>query len=233
MDSVECIIAGGGAIGLAIARSLTLRGQEVLVIERNDDFGLETSGRNSEVIHAGLYYPQGSLKARFCREGREMLADYLRSNALPHRICGKLIVASSTEQQEMLAGIEAKACGNGVTSLERLDRDRIHELEPELTCEGGLFSPNTGIFDSRAYMRALLADIEARGGSIVHRTTVLSVRSEHDGFVVETSDADGERYTLGCATFINAAGLWASELSSRIEVPTSWQAPRTGYARGT
>lgn len=232
MDSVECVIAGGGAIGLAIARALALRGHEVLVIERNADFGLETSGRNSEVIHAGIYYSPGSLKARLCRQGRDMLVNYLIRSDVPHRICGKLIVAGSSEQDGKLAAIEANAVANDVTSLRRLSRDQIRELEPELVCESGLFSPGTGIFDSRAYMGALLADTEAQGGSIVFHTTVLAVRAGQNGYIVETSGEGGEHYSFSCAAFINAAGLRASELGNRIEAPTAWQAPETRFARG-
>ena len=233
MDRVECIIAGGGAIGLAVGRALALRGHGVLVIERNGDFGLETSSRNSEVIHAGIYYRPGSLKARLCREGRQMLVDYLARKTVPHSICGKLIVATSKEQMAGVADIEANARANGVTSLQRVNRERAFELEPELACSGGLFSPETGIFDSRAYMLALLADIEVAGGSIAFHTSVVSVRAEQGGYVVETSDARGERYALGCTAFVNAAGLWASELGKHIEVQTSWTAPDTRYARGT
>lgn len=233
MERVECIIAGGGAIGLAIGRALALRSHEVLILERNHDFGLETSGRNSEVIHAGIYYPPESLKARFCREGREMLLDYLTKNSVQHSICGKLIVATASEQLAKLADIKANARANGVTSIETLERDAVLELEPELTCAGGLLSPGTGIFDSRAYMRALLTDIEAQGGSVAFHTEILSVRSGRDGYIVETSDANGEGYTLGSSIFVNAAGLRASELGKRIAVPTAWQAPETRFARGT
>lgn len=233
METIDCIIAGGGAIGLAVARALALRGRDVLVIERNGDFGLETSGRNSEVIHAGIYYPPGSLKAGLCRQGRDMLVDYLAGKGVPHRICGKLIVAASSGDMGRLAEIEAKARANGVTSLQRIGRDHALELEPELACFGALFSPRTGIFDSRAYMQALLADIEALGGSLVLRTTVLSVRAGQSGHIVETVDESGERYTLGCTAFINAAGLRASELGSRIETAAAWKVPATRYARGT
>jgi L-2-hydroxyglutarate oxidase LhgO len=233
LDTAECIIAGGGAIGLAIARALALRGREVLVIERNGDFGLETSGRNSEVIHAGIYYRPDSLKARLCREGHAMLLDYLAANDVPHEICGKLIVATTTSQFPRLAGIEANARDNGVTSLERLDRVSVEQMEPDLACVGGLLSPRTGIFDSRAYMRALLNDIEAENGSIAFRTSVLSVRAYGDGYVVETADADGRRYALRSACFVNAAGLQASELARHIEVRSGWTAPQTKFARGT
>jgi L-2-hydroxyglutarate oxidase LhgO len=185
------------------------------------------------VIHAGLYYPPGSLKARLCREGREMLVDYLSSKAIPHRICGKLIVATSAEQEWKLGNIEANARANGVASLQRLDRQGALDLEPELTCTAGLFSPRTGIFDGRAYMQALLADIEAGGGSIAYRTEVISVGGKGDNFIVETADESGERYALACAAFINAAGLRASELGARIDVSTGWQVPETRFARGT
>lgn len=232
MDRVECIVAGAGAIGLAVARALALRGHEVLVLERNDDFGLETSGRNSEVIHAGIYYPPGSLKAQLCREGREMLLDYLGANNVPHRICGKLIVATAPEQLPKLAYIAANARACGVTSLETLGQGDILEMEPELACAGGLLSPGTGIFDSRAYMRALIADIETGGGSVVYQTEIISVRADRQGYVVETTDANSEHYALGCSAFINAAGLRASELASRIDAGSHWRAPETRFARG-
>lgn len=233
METVECIIAGGGAIGLAIARALALRGREVLVIERNDDFGLETSGRNSEVIHAGIYYKPGSLKARLCRPGHDMLIDYLAARGVPHAICGKLIVATATSQLPKLAEIEANARANGVTSLERLDRAYVEQMEPELASVGGLLSPRTGIFDSRAYMRALIADIEAESGAIVFRTSVLSVRADGDGYRVETTGDDGGHYALHAACFVNAAGLWASELAAHVETRSGWTPPQTTYARGT
>jgi L-2-hydroxyglutarate oxidase LhgO len=233
LDKVECIIAGAGAIGLAVARALALRGREVLVIERNDDFGLETSGRNSEVIHAGIYYPHGSLKARFCREGRAMLLDYLAAKTIPHRICGKLIVATAPAQLAKLVEIEANARANGVLALETLDRSTILDMEPELASAGGLLSPGTGIFDSRAYMHALIGDIEAHAGSVAYQTEILSVRTKADGYVVETTDAIGERYALACDAFVNAAGLGASDLARRIEDESSWRPPETHFARGT
>lgn len=233
METIDCIIAGGGAVGLAIARVLALRGREVLVIEQNGDFGLETSGRNSEVIHAGIYYRPGSLKARLCREGHDMLLDYLALKDIPHGICGKLIVATATSQLPRLAEIEANARDNGVTSLERLDRLSVEQMEPELACVGGLLSPQTGIFDSRAYMRSLLADIEAENGSIAFRTSVLSVRTYGDGYIVETADGEGRRYVVRSAYFFNAAGLRASDLASHSEVRSGWAAPPTRFARGT
>jgi L-2-hydroxyglutarate oxidase LhgO len=233
MDSVDCIIAGGGVIGLAIARALALRGREVLVIERKGDFGLETSGRNSEVIHAGIYYPPGSLKAALCCAGRAMLVDYLERNALPYRICGKLIVATTQGQAARLSAIEANARANGVSSLEHLDRDQIADLEPEIVGDAGLFSPQTGIFDSRAYLRSLLADVMAGGGSIAFNTTVSAVRLLADGYAVETMDAGGAPFALRCSAFINAAGLGASALARAIGGNLRWQVPVTRYARGT
>lgn len=232
METIDCIIAGAGAVGLAIGRALVLAGREVLVIERNGDVGLETSSRSSEVIHAGLYYAPGSLKARLCREGRDLLVDYLASRHVDHRICGKLIVAATEQQEERLAQIEANALANGVTSLERLDRAAVLEREPELARTSGLFSPQTGIFDSRGYVQALRADMDAGGGTMALRTRVNAVRPQAKGFVVETIDENGQPFAIGCRTFINAAGLYASRLAATIEGVT-WKHPETRYARGS
>ena len=165
MDAVECVVIGAGVVGLAIARELATAGREVLVLERHASIGMETSSRNSEVIHAGLHYPQGSLKARTCVRGRELLYAYCESNGVPHSRCGKLIVATSTAQLGDLGRIlEAGLC-NGVDDLVEINRDEARDLEPELTCVGALVSPSTGIVDSHALMLSLLGDAE-NGGAI-------------------------------------------------------------------
>jgi L-2-hydroxyglutarate oxidase LhgO len=233
LERVECVVAGAGAIGLAIGRALALSGRDVLIIERNDDFGLETSGRNSEVIHAGIYYTEGSLKARFCRAGKTKLIDYLSQNALPFQLCGKLIVAATPEQTRKLAEIEANACSNGVLTLERLDRARIQDMEPELVAEGGLFSPETGIFDSRSYMRSLVGDIEAARGAIAFQTEISRVEPVSGGYTVHTVDNNGEPFALNSAAFINATGLGASRVGKTLNQANSWAVPETKFARGT
>jgi L-2-hydroxyglutarate oxidase LhgO len=231
-NHVDCVIAGAGVIGLAIARELAMRRREVLVIERNSDFGLETSGRNSEVIHAGIYYQPGSLKARLCREGHDLLVAYLRDRKVEHRICGKLIVAASAAQQDKLDEILLRARSNGVNTLERISRPEVLALEPELNCESGLLSPASGILDSRGYMQALLSDIEAGGGALALQTETVSVRLSSKGHRVETEDATGERFALTCNVFVNAAGLHATRLAQRTETATAWVPPVTRFARG-
>ena len=233
MEKVGAIVAGGGVIGLAVARALALAGHEVLVLERNGDLGLETSGRNSEVIHAGIYYPEGSLKARLCRRGRALLIDYLTANRLPFDLCGKLIVASTEAQSQALDGIARRAEANGVTSLRRLERDAVLALEPELSAMAALQSPETGIFDSRAYLLSLAGDLAAEGGAIALGTEVVGVQPAGEDYVVETVDADGAAYALATRVFVNAAGLGASALGARIETPRPWAMPETRFARGT
>ena len=233
MERVECIVAGAGAVGLAVGRALALSGRDVLIIERNGDFGLETSGRNSDVIHAGIYYPAGSLKARFCRTGRAMLLDYLSRNALPHQLCGKLIVAANADQTEKLIEIEAKARANGVSTLQRLGRGQIHDLEPELTADNGLLSPDTGIFDSRSYLRSLKGDIENAGGSLVFKTEIIRLATSPDGYLVQTTDHKGDLYSISCKVFINAAGLGASVLGKTMDLQRGWMVPEIRFARGT
>ena len=150
LEEVECIVAGAGVVGLAVARALALAGREVLILDKAESFGTETSARNSEVIHAGIYYPHGSLMARFCVEGRRALYAYLGERGLPHRRCGKLIVATDAAELEKLAGIRARAAVNGVEDMELLSAAEAQALEPALACTGALLSPSTGIIASPA-----------------------------------------------------------------------------------
>jgi len=163
MDCVDCVVIGAGVVGLAVARALALQGREVLVLETAGAIGTGTSSRNSEVIHAGIYYPHGSLKARLCLRGRQMLYDYCVARGVPHRRCGKLIVATSQAQVAQLQSIKDKAAANGVTDLVLLSRDEARALEPALECVAALHSPGTGIVDSHALMLALQGDLENAG----------------------------------------------------------------------
>ncbi|APX25153.1 MAG: FAD-dependent oxidoreductase [Rhodobacteraceae bacterium] len=233
MDKVDCIIAGAGVVGLAIARALAARGVEVLLIEPESAFGTGTSSRNSEVIHAGLYYPKDSLKARLCVRGREMLYAYAEAQGVPHKRCGKLIVATSDAQGDALAGIRDRACANGVTDLRLLDAAEAQEMEPALACTGALYSPSTGIVDSHALMLSLLGEAENAGALLSLGSAVRGVSLTAEGFVVSTEDlASGERFDLGCDRFINAAGLHASEIAATIEGLDPAHVPQTRYARG-
>src|SRR3970040_309388 len=158
MDRVECVVVGAGVVGLAIARALALAGREVVILEAEDAIGTHTSSRNSEVIHAGIYYAPGSLKARACVAGRERLYAYCAERGVPHRRCGKLIVASNAAQLPELEAILARAHANGVADVTRIGAHEAHALEPELSCVDALYSPSTGIIDSHALMLACLGD---------------------------------------------------------------------------
>jgi L-2-hydroxyglutarate oxidase LhgO len=195
---VDCIVIGAGVVGLAIARALTLAGRETLILERADTFGSETSSRNSEVIHAGIYYPKGSLMARACVAGREALYVYARERGVPFKRLGKLIVAADAAEAAMLSGIRARARDNGVADIVELSRSETRALEPELACVAALLSPSTGIIDSHAYMLALLGDAESGGATLVCRAPVETARVVDDGFHVDVGGADPMR--IACAT---------------------------------
>src|SRR5437763_9618577 len=176
VDGVEAVVIGAGVIGLAVARALALAGQEVIVLERAYTIGFETSSRNSEVIHGGLYYPAGSLKARSCLEGRERLYAYCREHHVPHAQLGKLIVATGEEEIAGVEKIDAAARANGVTNLEWLSAAEARRLEPELNCVAALLSPSTGIIDSHALMLAYQGEAEDAGAVVAFRAPVLSGR---------------------------------------------------------
>ncbi|HSS15315.1 MAG TPA: NAD(P)/FAD-dependent oxidoreductase [Rhizomicrobium sp.] len=206
----EAVVIGAGAVGLAVARQLALSGLDTLVLEKNTHIGMETSARNSEVIHAGIYYPQGSLKARLCVEGKRLLYDFCAAHGVPHKRLGKLIVGQGGQQRQ-LAALAQTAADNGVEDLRPLAKREIAVLEPNIRAEECLFSPSTGIIDSHQYMLALLGDMTlVRGASVTH------IRREADGWALAVSSTD-EDIALRARLVVNAAGLWAQSLASRIE----------------
>lgn len=222
------VIAGAGVIGLAVARALAASGREVWVLEAADTFGTGTSSRNSEVIHAGIYYPRGSLKATLCVEGRDQLYEYCETHGVPHRRCGKLIVATSESQLAELERIQAAARANGV-QLERLSAAEAQAMEPKLRCVGALHSPFTGIIDSHAYMLALLGDAEHHGATLVCQTRVIAGRLDSQGIVLSV---EGQSGTLRARLLVNCAGLHAPELAARIEGFPAAHVPRAFFAKG-
>ncbi len=230
MDRVGCIVIGAGVVGLAIARALALRGIEVVLAEREGAIGTHTSSRNSEVIHAGIHYPQGSLKARLCTRGRAQLYNYAAARGLPHRRCGKLIVATSAAQLADLERISAQAAASGV-ALQPLSAAQAQALEPALACHGALLSPDTGIVDSHALMAALLADAESAGALLSLGTAVTGVEPKAAGFVVHTESA-GQPFALAAERVVNAAGLWASDIARATLGLDLAHVPATHYARG-
>lgn len=228
MDSVDCLVVGAGVVGLAVARALALAGREVMVLESQAGIGMGTSSRNSEVIHAGIYYPQGSLKARLCVAGKRLLYDYCAERGVAHRRCGKLIVATSAEQVDALQQIKVKAARNGVDDLQWLDAAAARALEPALHCQAALLSPSTGIVDSHGLMLSLQGDLENASGMVALHTVVEQAQIESDGFVVVM--ADGLR--LRTRSLVNAAGLGAPDLARRFEGLGRAHVPMAFYAKG-
>jgi len=232
MDKVDCIVIGAGVVGLAVARALAAHGREVIVVERHPAIGMETSSRNSEVIHAGLYYPTGSLKAELCVEGRARLYDYCRERELPHRRCGKLVVATSEAQQDKLHAIHAQAQANGCTEVRLLNAAEARALEPALSCVAALWSPATGIIDSHAYMLALQADTENAGGMIAFDSAVVGGVAGTDGVLLRVRSGDGAEVELQADTVVNCGGLWAPALARRIDGLDPADMPTPYFAKG-
>ena len=230
MDSVDAVVIGAGVVGLAIGRALAMSGLETVVLERTNAIGTGTSSRNSEVIHAGIYYAPDSLKARMCVHGRQQLYPFLESHGVAHQRCGKLIVATSAAQQAKLAQIEARAQRNGVADLRLLDAREARELEPALNAVAALLSPSTGIVDSHGLMLALQGDLERHGGALALLSPVLGVRCADDGHVVRVGgDAPTE---LRARVIVNAAGLWAPDLAAGFDGLDRSRVPQARYAKG-
>jgi L-2-hydroxyglutarate oxidase LhgO len=229
-EPIDVIVIGAGVVGLGAARRFALAGQSVMVLEKATSFGMETSARNSEVIHAGIYYQPGTLKARLCVEGRAALYAFCRNRGVPHRSCGKLIVAAGPAQIAELARIKVNAETCGVTNLVWLDKAEVGALEPDIRCDRALFSPSTGIIDSHAYMLALLGEAEVHGASLVCNTEVTGLKRERPGWLVSIA---GEQAPVVCArTVINCAGLHAGQIANMVDELPSTHRPRLRYARG-
>ena len=211
-ENVDCVVIGAGVVGLAVARALALQGREVLVLEAASAVGTGTSSRNSEVIHAGIYYEPGSLKARLCVQGRQLLYDYCASLGINHQYCGKLIVATQSDQVSKLHSIKGKAWRNGVTDLVLLTGKQAQAMEPQLTCEAALLSPSTGIVDSHGLMLALQADLENAGGIVALNSPI-----EHASCApndLELVACDGT--LIKAKTVVNSSGLAAPVLARKF-----------------
>jgi L-2-hydroxyglutarate oxidase LhgO len=230
VDEVQAVVVGAGVIGLAAARALALAGYEVIVLERAYTIGFETSSRNSEVIHGGLYYPKGSLKATSCVAGRERLYAYCREHGVPHARLGKLIVATSEDEIPGVEKIEAAARANGVDNLEWLTAEQARHLEPALNCVAALLSPSTGIIDSHALMLAYQGEAEDNGAFVAFRSPVLGGRVRAGGF--ELAVGGDEPTTIGCQILVNAAGLYAPALARAIAGIPPETIPPAYFCRG-
>lgn len=231
MADIDAIIIGAGVIGLAIGRALALKGRSVVVLEEEAEFGSATSSRNSEVIHAGLYYPKDSLKARLCVEGRRRLYDYSESHGVAHRRCGKLIVATAENEIALIEALQRRGLENGCEALDLISESEAKALEPALSCKAALSSPMTGIIDSHGYMLALLGDMEDAGGSLACRAPFLRAVVEDEGFRVFVGG--GEPMELTCRVLINSGGLVAPQIASAIEGLAEAHIPQAYYAKGS
>jgi L-2-hydroxyglutarate oxidase LhgO len=230
VEWVDCVVVGAGVVGLAVARALALAGREVIILDAAEGIGTETSSRNSEVIHAGIYYPAGSFMARFCVAGRKALYAYCAEKGVPHVNCGKLIVATNAEEDAMLAGIKRRAEVNGVEGMRVLSAAEAIALEPNLSCTSALLSPVTGIIDSHAFMLALQGDAENAGAVPVFFSPVTGGRVVQGGVEIDVGGADP--MTLRCRLLVNSAGLRAPGVAARIIGMPPDRIPPAHYAKG-
>jgi L-2-hydroxyglutarate oxidase LhgO len=231
MFETDAVVVGAGVIGLAVARALALKGLDVIVLESESAIGQHTSSRNSEVIHAGIYYPEGSLKARLCVEGRKRLYEYCKSRKVAFRRCGKLIVATSDAETDEIGKILAAGRRNGVHDLVAISGQRARSMEPELRCVAALLSPSTGIFDSHGYMLALLGEIEDNGGRVAPSAPFLGAVCGPHGFTINCGGK--EPVTVASRILVNCGGIFASQVAARIEGLSPTHLRRTRWAKGS
>ena len=230
MEKIDCVVIGAGVVGLAVARQMALAGRETIVLEAETLIGSHTSSRNSEVIHAGIYYPKGSLKARFCVAGKKMLYRYCAERGITANNCGKLIVAVNEVQVATLQGIVEKARNNGVDDLQFLTRAEALAREPNLQCVAALLSPSTGVVDSHGFMLGLEGDFEAAGGMLAFASPLERAVCDDDGITLITGGA--EPMELRAAVVINSAGLFAPDLARRFDGLPPASVPPTFYCKG-
>src|SRR5581483_7160342 len=227
---MQILVVGAGVVGLAVARAAALKGHDVIVAEQTKGIGNGVSSRNSEVIHGGMYYPTGSLRAQHCPRGRRMLYEFCASHGVPHRRCGKLIVATEDAEVAKMEAILKQGIENGVEGFTMIDGAAARTMEPALHCVAALHSPNTGIVDSHQFMTALRGDLEDRGGMIAFDTRVERLIHTRAGWVVRYSGSDAGE--LAVDAVINSAGLGAQELARHTEDYAQARVPRLVLARG-
>lgn len=227
---IQTIVVGAGVVGLAVARALALAGHEVMVLEQHELIGSETSSRNSEVIHAGIYYPPGSLRAELCVRGKHMMYDFCRENGVAHEAISKLLIATAENQLPKLKALHETAVKNGVGDLQPMTAEEAMKLEPELNCVAALLSPSTGIVDSHGFMAALEGHITTNGGNVVLQTKVESIERGGNGlFTLTLADGSG---SITCQNLILSAGLHTTKLARTLSFGERYTAPQTYYAKG-
>ncbi len=231
VENVETVVVGAGVVGLATARALAMAGREVLVLEKAGAIGTETSSRNSEVIHAGIYYAKGSLKARLCLAGRDALYRYCCDHGVNYRRLGKLIVATAENELATLASIRDRGEANGVGDLAWLEAVDAQAMEPELSCAAALHSPSTGIIDCHGLMLAYRGDLEEHGGFIAFHSALLAAKAGDNGFLL-TVGIEGGSMALACRHLVNAAGLHAQDVAAVISGLAAHHVPRRYLSKG-
>jgi L-2-hydroxyglutarate oxidase LhgO len=235
MEQLDCVVIGAGVIGLAVAREIALQGQETILLERESAFGTISSARNSEVIHAGIYYPKDSLKAKLCVQGNRLLYEYCRSHQVATQPYGKLIVASDNTQLNDLQAILYKAQNNQVPDIKMISGDEAKTLEPQLHCSAAILSLSTGIVDSHGYMLSLLGGFEDAGGMLAYQSPLISARpvgsDAKQGFILDIGGADGMQ--IQTRLLINCAGMSAPAIAKKIEGLASEQIPSAYFAKGS
>jgi L-2-hydroxyglutarate oxidase LhgO len=229
-ERVDCVVIGAGVVGLAAARELALAGREVIVLEAEESIGNHTSSRNSEVIHAGIYYPKDSLKARLCVQGKQLLYPYCRERGIPFDNCGKVLVAGSEAEIPAVLGYITRAEANGVHDLRRISLDELRHLEPAVSAVAAVFSPSTGIIDSHAFMLALQGDLESSGGAVAFLSPVLGGEVQDEGIALRVGGS--EPMELTCDVLVNSAGLSAPQIARSIAGVPQASIPPQYFAKG-
>lgn len=232
MNSVDCIVIGAGVVGLACARALALAGREVVILEAAETIGTEVSSRNSEVIHAGIYYPKDSLKATLCVRGKHQLYEYCRTHGIAYKQLGKLIVATDHNETHVLQEIKNRAEANGVLDLEWVTAQDLKQMEPEISAIRALYSPSTGIIDSHGLMLALLGDAERAGAMLAVKSRVIGGRIEHELPILLKVQIEEHEEILHARTVINSAGLSAPSLAHSILGFPKEKIPQGYYCKG-
>jgi L-2-hydroxyglutarate oxidase LhgO len=234
MEQVDCVVIGAGVVGLAVAREMALQGRETILLERENAFGTISSARNSEVIHAGIYYPKDSLKAKLCVQGNRLLYEYCRDHQVATQPYGKLIVASDETQIDDLRAILYKAQNNGVPEIKMISDEEAKALEPNLKCSAAILSSTTGIVDSHGYMLSLLGGFEDAGGMVAYQSPLLSAKpigsNAENGYELQIGGADGIQ--IQTKLLINCAGMSAPAVAQKIEGLAKDQVPKAYFAKG-
>ena len=231
--SSDIVIIGAGVIGLAIAKTLSEEGKEVLVLEELPEFGKITSSRNSGVIHAGIYYPENSLKTKMCVEGNKLLYDYCNKFSIPHKNTKKILVASSDEQIKIIDNIKMQAEKNGVQNIEKISKSKVSTLEPLITCSEALLIPSSGIIDSYSFMNSLEGQIKDSQGMVSYNSKVSKINFDGKSFTLQVWDQEDNNFTsIDCKQLVNSAGLYASTIVNSIEELDKKFIPQTYFAKG-